>query len=84
MPSPSPSPVSSTKAPVVAAPKAGKEQFFRVEKTYRVPRGAGAYMLREGKIISSVGYDIPSLVDLGIELTEVNPGTKLEVRATAE
>lgn len=66
-----------------AAPAAAKEYFYLVNKTYRIPRGAGAYMLREGKVISSVGYDIQGLLDLGVELTEVEPGTKSEVRASA-
>jgi hypothetical protein len=71
----------SAKVPVASlASKVPHEQFYRVEQTCRVPRGAAPYLLKEGKVISSVGYDIVMLKELGVPLAEVPPGTKTEVR----
>lgn len=59
---------TATAAPIVAAPVV--ERLFMVMDDFLVPNGGSTYLLRKGKTISSRGYNVKLLVELGVKLKE--------------
>jgi hypothetical protein len=48
-----------------------KERRFLVKEEAQIPRGGSHFLLRKGKVISSLGYDIQTLKNQGVKLEEV-------------
>lgn len=57
-------------APAPAPLPASVERLFMVMDDFAVPRGGGTFLLRKGKVISSRGYNVKELVELGVKLKE--------------
>lgn len=53
------------------APQVAKERRYRVLETIGIPHNGAHYTLRQGKILSNHGYDIPALKNHGAKLEEV-------------
>lgn len=48
-----------------------EHEYYEVEKTSLVPQGASTFTLPAGKIISTQGYNISALQELGVPLKRV-------------
>ena len=55
------------------APGSPVEQHYRVLADAIVPRKGSSFVLRAGKVISSQGYDVEALREMGVKLEETDP-----------
>jgi hypothetical protein len=56
---------------VVVAEAATVERIYVVERDFKVPNGASSFTLRQGKVLSSKGYDIDHLLRVGAPIKPV-------------
>lgn len=65
-------PATTADAPPLPKPnKLPQRKQYRVTEDREVPRGASSFILRKGKIVTELGYDLDALRAAGVKLEEV-------------